>query len=49
MQLNSAKDLDVYKVAYQLAMEIFEVTKTFPDEDASLLSDKCDVPLAPFA
>jgi len=31
MQLNSAKDLDVYKKAYQLAMTIFRVSKTFPD------------------
>src|SRR2546421_10446889 len=33
MQLNSAKDLDVYKKAYQLAMTIFLVSKTFPDEE----------------
>ncbi len=30
MRLNSAKDLDVYKKAYTLAMEIFEVSKIFP-------------------
>jgi hypothetical protein len=38
MQLSSAKDLDVYKIAYQLAMEIFEVTKTFPDEERFALT-----------
>ena len=38
MQLNSAKDLDVYKAAYQLAMEIFEVTKAFPDEERFALT-----------
>ena len=38
MQLNSAKDLDVYKVAYQLAMEIFEVTKGFPAEERFALT-----------
>jgi len=32
MQINSAKDLKVYKAAYELAMRIFEVTKTFPPE-----------------
>src|SRR5687767_4149678 len=38
MQLNSAKDLDVYKVAYQLAMEIFEVTKGVPAEERFALT-----------
>src|SRR6266850_2457500 len=38
MQLNSAKDLDVYKKAYQLAMTIFRVTKTFPDEERFALT-----------
>jgi four helix bundle protein len=38
MQLNSAKDLDVYKKAYQLAMIIFEVSKTFPDEERFALT-----------
>src|ERR1043166_654360 len=33
MQLNSAKDLDVYKKAYDLAMRIFQATKQFPDEE----------------
>ena len=30
MRLNSAKDLDVYKMAYQSAMEVFELSKQFP-------------------
>lgn len=30
MRLNSAKDLDVYKKAYALAMEIFEISESFP-------------------
>jgi four helix bundle protein len=38
MQLNSAKDLDVYKKAYQLAMEVFEVSKAFPDEERFALT-----------
>jgi hypothetical protein len=32
-RLNSAKDLDVYKKAYELAMTIFRLSKTFPDEE----------------
>jgi len=39
MQINSAKDLDVYKNAYALAMRIFELSKRFPgDEKFSLTS-----------
>ena len=30
MQIETAKDLTVYKVAYQVAMEIFEISKAFP-------------------
>src|SRR2546426_9581675 len=33
MQINSAKELDVYKAAYDLAMRIFEITKSFPTEE----------------
>jgi four helix bundle protein len=40
MQLNSAKDLDVYKKAYQLAMAIFRVSKTFPDEERYALTSQ---------
>src|SRR6266705_3368261 len=32
-RIESAKELNVYKVAYQLSMRIFEITKTFPDEE----------------
>ena len=39
MQINSAKDLEVYKKAYKLAMEIFDVSKNFPvDERFALTS-----------
>jgi len=38
MKLNSAKDLNVYKKAYQLAMRIFLLTKTFPDEERFALT-----------
>ena len=33
MLLKSAKDLEVYKKAYALAMEIFEISKLFPAEE----------------
>jgi hypothetical protein len=36
MKLNSAKDLDVYKKAYRLAMDIFELLlKTAPTSQKS--------------
>ncbi len=36
----SAKDLDVYKVAYELAMEIFHVSKHWPNEEKFSLTDQ---------
>jgi len=33
MRLNSAKNLEVYKKAYKLALRIFEVRKKFPAEE----------------
>ncbi|MBU4211508.1 MAG: four helix bundle protein [Verrucomicrobia bacterium] len=33
MELKSAKDLTVYKKAYELAMRIFEISKRFPPEE----------------
>ncbi len=38
MRLNSAKDLDVYKKAYALSMEIFHVSKMFPTEERFALT-----------
>ncbi|MEK6337401.1 MAG: four helix bundle protein [Acidobacteriota bacterium] len=38
MQINSAKDLKVYKAAYDLAMKIFEVSKRFPPEERYALT-----------
>jgi len=40
MQINSAKDLIVYKRAYELAMKIFLVTKTFPPEERYALTSQ---------
>jgi len=33
------RDLSVYKKAFELAMEIFEITKTFPKEERYSLTD----------
>ena len=32
-RVNSAKELDVYRLGYELAMEIFELSKHFPLEE----------------
>jgi len=39
-QLRSAKDLRVYKKAYDLAMAIFRLTKTWPGEERFSLTDQ---------
>jgi four helix bundle protein len=40
MRIQSAKDLTVYKLAYKLAMNIFELTKRFPPEEKFALSSQ---------
>jgi four helix bundle protein len=40
MHIESAKDLTVYKLAYALAMEIFEITKRFPSEETYALTSQ---------
>jgi four helix bundle protein len=40
MQINSAKDLKVYKAAYELSMRIFELTKSFPAEERFALTSQ---------
>ena len=30
MQINSAKDLNVYQAGYELAVKVFELSKHFP-------------------
>jgi len=37
-RVNSAKDLYVYKLAYELAMTIFEISKGFPPEERFALT-----------
>lgn len=40
MHVNSAKELQVYQRAYALAMEVFEVSKTFPAEERYALTSQ---------
>ena len=40
MQINSAKDLIVYKKAYQIAMEIFNLSRQFPAEERYALTSQ---------
>ena len=40
MQINSAKDLNVYKAAYELAMRIFGLSKRFPAEEKFALTSQ---------
>lgn len=40
MILNSAKDLDVYKKAYELAMKIFRISGSFPSEERFALTSQ---------
>ena len=37
-RVSSAKELDVYKLAYELAMMIFEISKRFPPEERFALT-----------
>src|SRR6266566_2199570 len=39
-RINSAKDLTVYKAAYELAMKIFELSKRFPIEEKFALTSQ---------
>lgn len=40
MYVKSAKDLDVYKLAYEQAMEIFSLSRDFPKEEKYSLTDQ---------
>jgi four helix bundle protein len=40
MIIHSAKELKVYKAAYELSMEIFEISKTWPPEERYSLTDQ---------
>ena len=40
MYIKSAKDLDVYKLAYEQAMDIFSLSKKFPKDEKYSLTDQ---------
>lgn len=40
MRINSAKDLEVYQKAYSLAMQIFEISKSFPKHEQYSLTSQ---------
>ena len=40
MNYRGYKDLKVYQLSYKLAMEIFEITKSFPKEERYSLTDQ---------
>src|SRR3989449_7287279 len=40
VRIESAKELTVYKVAYELAMKIFQITKSFPPEETYALTSQ---------
>src|SRR4051812_7743824 len=40
MRLNSAKDLEAYKKASDLAMRLFQLSKAFPDEERFALTSQ---------
>jgi len=38
MKIESAKDLEVYQLAYEIAMEIFKLSRDFPSEEKYALT-----------
>jgi four helix bundle protein len=40
MQINAAKELNVYQQAYELALKVFEASKKFPVEEKYALTDQ---------
>jgi four helix bundle protein len=38
--MRACKDLKVYNLAFELAMQLFELTKTFPGEEKYSLTDQ---------
>jgi len=39
-KINSVRELEVYKLAFDAAMEIFEISKSFPKEETYSLTDQ---------
>lgn len=40
MKIKSVRELEVYKLAFDTAMEIFEISKSFPKEEKYSLTDQ---------
>ena len=40
MRINSVRELEVYKLAFDTAMKIFEISKKFPKEETYSLTDQ---------
>lgn len=40
MSIKNVRDLDVYRLAFELAMKVFELTKKFPKEETYSLTDQ---------
>jgi len=40
MKIRTHKDLDIYKLAFETAMEIFELSKSFPKEERYSLTNQ---------
>ena len=40
MKIRSHKELEVYKLSFEIAMKIFEITKRFPKEEIYSLTDQ---------
>ena len=40
MSIKSVRDLEVYRLAFELAMKVFELTKKFPKEETYSLTDQ---------
>ena len=40
MRIKTHKDLDVYKISFEAAMDIFEISKNFPKEETYSLTDQ---------
>jgi four helix bundle protein len=40
MKIRDHRELEVYKMAFKCAMEIFEISKSFPKEEKYSLTDQ---------
>ena len=40
MKIRSHRELDVYNLAFEAAMKIYELTKSFPNEEKYSLTDQ---------